>query len=183
MYKKRISKAKRSRLVGVARGGRCIMAADQGARAHQPDLRNAHDRRRVPSRRQGPRAAAIQIGRVAGEQIGAAPEARANGRYPERSDLVKHPKATLWGAGVMGVAGLVGAVLGPSPLVLPFVPLIAVAHVPFAVATAAMGIPSGLGEIGMVGKVVFVAWSVVLGAIAGRLLGAWRARRSSPTPQ
>ena len=31
---------------------------------------------------------------------------------------MKHPKATAWGAGVMGAAGLVGAVLGPSPLVL-----------------------------------------------------------------
>ena len=78
----------------------------------------------------------------------------------------------------MGVAGLVGAVLGPSPLVLPIVPLIAVTHAPFAVATAAMGIPSGLGELGIAGKAVFVAWSTVLGAFAGRFLGAWRARRS-----
>jgi len=30
----------------------------------------------------------------------------------------KHPKATAWGAGIMGAAGLVGAVLGPSPPVL-----------------------------------------------------------------
>ena len=77
----------------------------------------------------------------------------------------------------MGVAGLVGAVLGPSPLVLPFVPLIAVAHLPFAGIAAAMGMPSGLGELGIAGKAVFVVWSAMLGAVAGRLLGAWRARR------
>ena len=83
----------------------------------------------------------------------------------------------------MGVAGLVGAVLGPSPLVLPFVPLISVAHVPFAITTAAIGMPSGLAELGIVGKVTFVAWSAVLGAVAGRLLGAWRARRRAPREQ
>ena len=45
---------------------------------------------------------------------------------------MKHPRATAWGAGVMGAAGLIGATLGPSPLVFPFVQLIAAAHVPFA---------------------------------------------------
>ena len=92
---------------------------------------------------------------------------------------MKHPKATAWGAGVMAVAGLVGAVLGPSPLVLPFVPLIAVAHVPFAAVMGAAGQPSGLGELGIVGKGVFVIWSAMLGAVAGRLLGAWRTRRQA----
>ena len=90
---------------------------------------------------------------------------------------MKHPKATAWGAGVMGVSGLVGAVLGPSPLVLPFAPLILLAHLPFAVATAAIGVPSGLGELGIAGKAIFVAWSAVFGAVAGRVLGAWRERR------
>ena len=96
---------------------------------------------------------------------------------------MKHVKATTWGAGVMGASGLVGAVLGPSPLVLPFVPLISVAHVPFSVAAASIGVPSGLGELGIAGKAVFVVWSAGLGAVAGQLVGAWRARRSSPTPQ
>ena len=91
---------------------------------------------------------------------------------------MKHPKATAWGAGVVGVAGIVGAVLGPSPLVLPFVPLIAVAHLPFAGIAVAMGIPSGIGKLGTAGKTVFVVWSAVLGAVAGRPLGAWRARRN-----
>ncbi len=83
---------------------------------------------------------------------------------------MKHPRATAWGAGVMGVAGLFGALLGPSPLVLPLVPLISLAHAPFALAMAALGLPGGLGELGIAGKAAFVVWSAVLGAVAGRLL-------------
>ena len=93
---------------------------------------------------------------------------------------MKHPKATVWGAGVMGVAGLLGALLGPSPLVLPFVPLISLAHAPFAGAMAAVGLPGGLGELGIAGKAAFVVWSTVLGAVAGRLLGSWRESRRAP---
>ena len=78
----------------------------------------------------------------------------------------------------MGIAGLVGSVLGPSPLVLPFVPLTSLAHLPFAVAAAAMGMPGGLGELGIEGKAILVARSAVLGAVAGRPFGAWRGRRS-----
>ena len=94
---------------------------------------------------------------------------------------MKHPKATAWGAGVMGAAGLIGAVLGPSPLVFPFVPLIAAAHVPFAIAMAAVGLPGGLAELGIAGKAAFVVWCAVLGAVAGRLLGSWRESRRAPT--
>lgn len=90
---------------------------------------------------------------------------------------MQHRKAVAWGAAIMGVAGLAGAVLGPSPLVAPFVPLITVAHLPFAMAAAALGAPAGLGELGVGGKAAFVAWSTVLGAIAGRLVGGWLARR------
>ena len=79
----------------------------------------------------------------------------------------------------MGVAGLFGAVLGPSPLVLPFVPLIPVAHVPFALVMGAVGLPSGLAELGIAGKAGFVVWSAVLGAVAGSLIGSWRARRQA----
>ena len=92
---------------------------------------------------------------------------------------MKHPKATVWGAGVMGAAGLLGALLGPSPLVLPFVPLISLAHAPFAIAMAAVGLPGGLGELGIAGKAAFVVWSAVLGVVAGSLIGAWRARRGA----
>ena len=76
----------------------------------------------------------------------------------------------------MGVAGFFGALLGPSRLVFPFVPLVAVARVPLAVAMAADEQARGLGELGISRKGVFVIWCVVLGAVAGRLLGAWRAR-------
>ena len=71
----------------------------------------------------------------------------------------------------MGVAGLLGAVLGPSPLVLPFVPLISLAHVPFALAMGAVGLPGGLAELGIAAKAVFVVWSAVLGGVAGGLIG------------
>ena len=94
---------------------------------------------------------------------------------------MQHPKETAWGAGIMGIAGLVRAVLGPSPLVLPFVPLISLAHLSFAVAAAAIGMPSGLGELGVAGKAILVSWSAVLGSVAGRLLGAWRGRRGRST--
>ena len=77
----------------------------------------------------------------------------------------------------MGAVGLIGAALGPSPLVFPFVPLIAAAHVPFAIAMAAVGLPGGLAELGIAGKAAFVVWSVVLGAVAGSLIRAWRADR------
>jgi len=90
---------------------------------------------------------------------------------------MKHPKATAWGAGIMAVAGLLGSVLGPSPLLLPFAPLISVAYAPFAVPTSALGMPAGLANLGIGGKAAFVIWCVLLGAAAGRLHGAWRARR------
>ena len=90
---------------------------------------------------------------------------------------MRYRKATAWGAGSMGAVGLVGAVLGPSPLVAPVAPLVAVAWAPFALATVALGMPAGLAEIGVGGKVAFVAWCAALGAGAGRLVGGWRARR------
>ena len=40
----------------------------------------------------------------------------ASKRQTGGSKFLKHPKATAWGAGVMGAAGVIGAVLGPSPL-------------------------------------------------------------------
>ena len=86
-------------------------------------------------------------------------------------------KATAWGAGIMGVAGLAGALLGPSPLLLPLAPLVAIAYVPFMLATAALGTPMGLAELGLGGKAAFVVWCAALGAGAGKLFGAWRARR------
>lgn len=90
---------------------------------------------------------------------------------------MKHPKATTWGAGIMGVAGLLGAVLGPSPLLLPFAPLISVAYVPFALATSALGMPAGLANLGLGGKAAFILWCTLLGATTGMLVGAWRAKR------
>ena len=86
-------------------------------------------------------------------------------------------KATAWGAGIMGVAGLAGALLGPSPLLLPLAPLVAIAYVPFMLATAALGTPMGLAELGLGGKTAFIVWCAALGAGAGKLFGAWRARR------
>ena len=94
-----------------------------------------------------------------------------------RRGSVQHPKATAWGAGVMGAAGLLGAVLGPSPLVAPIVPLISLAWVPFAFAASVLGVPGGLGELGVMGKAAFVVWSAALGAAGGRFLAAWWARR------
>ena len=79
----------------------------------------------------------------------------------------------------MGAAGLLGALLGPSPLVLPFVPLISLAHAPFAGVMAAVGVPGDLAELGIAGKAAFVVWSAVLGAGAGSLIWAWRARRGA----
>ena len=96
---------------------------------------------------------------------------------------MKHPKATTWGAGIMGVAGLLGSLLGPSPLLLPFVPLISVAYAPFAAATTAFGMPAGLANLGLGGKAAFIVWCVLLGAAAGRLIGAWRARRRARTTE
>ena len=90
---------------------------------------------------------------------------------------MKHPKATAWGAGVMAVTGLLGSLLGPSPLLLPFAPLISVAYAPFAIATSALGMPAGLANLGIGGKTAFIIWCALLGAAAGRLLGAWRAKR------
>ena len=90
---------------------------------------------------------------------------------------MKHPKATAWGAGIMGVAGLLGSVLGPLPLLLPFVPLISIAYAPFEVATSALGMPAGLANLGIGGKAAFIVWCVLLGATTGMLVGAWRAKR------
>ena len=92
-------------------------------------------------------------------------------------ERMRHPIATTWGACVMTIAGLGGAVLGPSPLLLPLAPLVAVAYVPFAFASAALGAPMGLAELGLGGKATFVMWCALLGAGAGRLIGAWCARR------
>ena len=92
-------------------------------------------------------------------------------------EAMQHRKATAWGAGVMGVAGLGGALLGPSPLLLPFAPLVAIAWVPFSQSRPS---PSarrwGLPSSGLTGKAAFVVWSAALGAGAGRLVGAWRTR-------
>ena len=85
---------------------------------------------------------------------------------------MQNAKATAWGAGVMGMAGLAGTVLGPSPLLLPLAPLVAIAYVPFMLATAALDTPMGLA-----GKATFVVWCAALGAGAGKLFGAWRTRR------
>ena len=96
---------------------------------------------------------------------------------------MKHPRATAWGAGIMGVAGLLGSLLGPSPLLLPFAPLISVAYAPFAVAVAALGMPAGLANLGIGGKAAFIVWCALLGAVTGRLLGARLARRRAGSPE
>ena len=90
---------------------------------------------------------------------------------------MQNAKATAWGAGLIGMAGLAGAVLGPSPLLLPLAPLVAIAYVPFMLATVALGTPMGLAELGLGGKTAFIVWCAALGAGAGKLFGAWRARR------
>ena len=94
---------------------------------------------------------------------------------------MKHPKATAWGAAIMGVAGLLGSLLGPSPLLLPFAPLVAVAYAPFALAATALGMPAGLANLGLGGKAAFIVWCALLGAVVGRLIGAWRARSRART--
>ena len=90
---------------------------------------------------------------------------------------MQNAKATAWGGGLMGMTGLAGAVLGPSPLLLPLAPLVAIAYVPFMLVSAALGTPMGLAELGLGGKAAFVVWCAALGAGAGNLFGAWRARR------
>ena len=90
---------------------------------------------------------------------------------------MQNAKATAWGGGLMGMAGLAGVLLGPSPLVLPLAPLVAIAYVPLTLVSAALGTPMGLAELGLGGKAAFVVWCVALGAGAGKLFGAWRARR------
>ena len=90
---------------------------------------------------------------------------------------MQHSKATAWGADVMGIAGLAGAVLGPSPLLLPLAPLVAVANAPMMIATTVLRAPLGVAELGVAAKVAFVGWCVLFGAGEGRLIGAWRARR------
>ena len=75
------------------------------------------------------------------------------------------------------MAGLAGALLGPSPLLLPIAPLVAIAYLPFMLASAALGTPMGLAELGLGAKAAFVVWCAALGAGAGKLFAAWRARR------
>ena len=75
------------------------------------------------------------------------------------------------------MAGLAGALLGPSPLALPLAPFVGIAYVPFMLMSAALGTPMGLAELGFGGKAAFVVWCAALGAGAGKLFGAWRARR------
>ena len=90
---------------------------------------------------------------------------------------MKHPRATAWGAGIMGVAGLLGSLFGTSPLLPPFAPLISVAYTPFAVTTTALELPAGLADIRLGGKAAFVVWCALLGAVEGRLLGPRRTTR------
>ena len=77
----------------------------------------------------------------------------------------------------MGVAGLLGSVLGPSPRLLPFASLISIAYAPFSAATTALGMPAGLANLVLGGKAAFIVWCALLGAAAGRLFRDWRARR------
>ena len=77
----------------------------------------------------------------------------------------------------MGMAGLAGALLGPSPLLVPIAPLVAIAYLPFMLTFAALDTPMGLAQLGLAGKAAFVVWCIALGAGAGKLIGAWRARR------
>ena len=77
----------------------------------------------------------------------------------------------------MGMAGLAGALLGPSPLLVPIAPVVAIAYLPFMLALAALDTPMGLAELGLAGKATFVVWCIAFGAGAGKLFGAWRTRR------
>ena len=50
------------------------------------------------------------------------------------------------------------------------------------IATAALGTPMGLAELGLAdlavgGKAGFVVWSALLGAGAGRIIAVWRTKR------
>ena len=65
---------------------------------------------------------------------------------------MQNAKATASAAGLMGMVGLAGALLGPAPLLLPLAPFVGIAYVPFMLATAALGTPMGLAEFGLAGK-------------------------------
>ena len=61
-------------------------------------------------------------------------------------------------------------------------PLVAIVYVLFMLATAALGTPMGLAELGLAdlavgGKAGFVVWSALLGAGAGRIIAVWRTKR------
>ena len=64
-----------------------------------------------------------------------------------------------------------------SPLLLPLAPVVGIAYVPFMLVTDALGTPMGLAEFGLGGKAAFIMWCAALGAGAGKLFAAWRARR------
>ena len=73
----------------------------------------------------------------------------------------------------MAMAALLGSVLRPSPLLLPFAPLISAAYAPFAVATTALGMPAGFPNLGIGGKAAFIICCALLGAVTGRQIGGW----------
>lgn len=59
----------------------------------------------------------------------------------------------------------------PSPLLLPLAPLIAIAYLPFMLASGALDTPMGLAELGLGGNAAFEVWCAALGAGAGKLFG------------
>lgn len=67
----------------------------------------------------------------------------------------------------MGIAGLPGAVLVPSPLFVPVARLVLLAYVPFGFMSAALSLPLGLAELGLGGRAAFVVWCTLLAALAG----------------
>ncbi len=71
----------------------------------------------------------------------------------------------IWGGGIMLVASLAGTLFGPSPLVLPFVPLISLS---WSLASHYPGLfDAGLQALDWDRKLLFIIWSTSFGVIAG----------------
>ena len=82
---------------------------------------------------------------------------------------MNYKKGLLWGGALGLLVGLSAGFLGPSPLVIPFAPIISILYFPIATLGGELFM-YGLGGGGMLPKIIFLVWSVIVLAGVGDVI-------------
>lgn len=85
--------------------------------------------------------------------------------------MTKMIKWAIRGAVIMGVIGLIGGLLGPSPINI-FAPIVSITFLPLKLVLSGGLYGTSFGYVGAV--VISTVWNAIIGFLVGFLIAKWR---------